>query len=188
MSDTNQSTAAGEQWSEYAEEMNRSFAEAFEQNMRMQTAFLDSWRESLAEGDLDETTADGMAGASRAYEVWMEAADAQYDLLSETLRGEDVELTEFRDVWLGAANDAFTEVMGTSAFAAATGQTIGEMLEAGDQLDATNRETLHALGFATDDDLDEVGERLIELERRQHAVERKLDHLADLIEASHEEP
>ena len=187
MSDTNQSTAAGEQWSEYAEEMNRSFVEAFEQNMRMQTAFLDSWRASLADSNLDEPTADGMQGASRAYEVWMEAADAQYELVDETLRGEDVELTEFRDVWLNAANDAFKEVMGTSAFAAATGQTVGDMLEASEQLDKTNRETLQTLGFATSEDVDEVGERLVELERRQHAVEQKLDHLVDLLEASHEE-
>ena len=187
MSDTNQSTAAGEQWSEYAEEMNRSFVEAFEQNMRMQTEFLDSWRESMADSGLDETTVDGMQGASRAYEVWMEAAEAQYELVDETLRGEDVELTEFRDVWLNAANDAFKEVMGTSAFAAATGQTVGDMLEASEQLDKTNRETLQTLGFATSEDVDEVGERLVELERRQHAVEQRLDHLVDLLEASHEE-
>ncbi|MEA1930290.1 MAG: poly(R)-hydroxyalkanoic acid synthase subunit [Euryarchaeota archaeon] len=189
MSETNQSTAAGEQWSEYAEELNRSFVEAFEQNMRMQTEFLDSWRESLADSDLDETTVDGMQGASRAYEVWMEAADAQYELVGESLRGEDVDLDEFRDVWLTAANDAFKEVMGTSAFAAATGQTVGDMLEASEQLDQLNRETLGSLGFATDGDIQEVGERLVELERRQHAVEQKLDRLVELVEeANTEEP
>jgi len=187
MSESNQSTAAGEQWSEYAEELNRSFVEAFEQNMRMQTEFLDSWRESLADSDLDETTVDGMAGASRAYEVWMEAADAQYELVNESLRGEDVDLEEFRDVWLNAANDAFKEVMGTSAFAAATGQTVGDMLEASEQLDQLNRETLGSLGFATDGDIQEVGERLVELERRQHAVEQKLDHLIEMIEEANSE-
>ena len=187
MSDSTYSAAGSDAWSEYAEELNRSFAEAFEQNMRMQTEFLDSWRESMADSGLDAETVDGMQGASRAYEVWMEAADAQYELVDETLRGEDVELTEFRDVWLNAANDAFKEVMGTSAFAAATGQTVGDMLEASEQLDKTNRETLQTLGFATSEDVDEVGERLVELERRQHAVEQKLDHLVDLLEASHEE-
>ncbi|WP_253736470.1 poly(R)-hydroxyalkanoic acid synthase subunit [Halohasta salina] len=182
MSDTNQSTAAGEQWSEYAEEMNRSFVEAFEQNMRMQSEFLDSWRESLADSGLDETTVDGMQGVSRAYEVWMEAADAQYELVDESLRGEDVVLESFRDVWLNAANDAFKEVMGTGAFAAATGQTVGDMLEASEQLDELNRETLHSFGFATDDDIAEVGERLVELERRQQAVERKLDQVLERLD------
>ena len=186
MSESNQSTAGGEQWSEYVEEMNQSFVEAFEQNMRMQTEFLDSWRESIADSGFDETTVDGMQGASRAYEVWMEAADAQYELVDETLRGEDVDLEEFRDVWLNAANNAFKEVMGTSAFAAATGQTVGEMLEASEQLDQFNQETLHSLGLATDGDIEEVGERLVELDRRQHAVEQKLDLLVELIETAND--
>ncbi|MFW5977980.1 MAG: poly(R)-hydroxyalkanoic acid synthase subunit [Halohasta sp.] len=182
MSESNQSTAAAEQWSEYTEELNRSFVEAFEQNMRMQSEFLDSWRASLADSDLDETTVDGMQGVSRAYEVWMEAAEAQYELVDESMRGEDVELESFRDVWLNAANEAFKEVMGTGAFAAATGQTVGDMLEASEQLDRMNQETLHSLGFATDGDIAEVGERLVELERRQHAVERKLDRVIDLLD------
>jgi len=187
MSESNQSTVGGEQWSEYVEEMNQSFVEAFEQNMRMQTEFLDSWRASIADSGLDETTVDGMQGASRAYEVWMEAAEAQYELVSETLRGGDVELEAFRDVWLNAANDAFKEVMGTSAFAAATGQTVGDMLEASEQFDQASQETLGSFGFATAEDVDEVGERLIELERRQHAVEQQLDHLVGMIEEANDD-
>ena len=187
MSETNQSTAAGEQWSEYTEELNQTFVEAFEQNMRMQSEFLDSWRSALDETTLEESTVDGMQGVSRAYEIWMEAAEAQYELVDESMRGEDIELESFRDLWLNAANDAFKEVMGTGAFAAATGQTVGDMLEASEQLDQVSQETLHSLGFATDDDIAEVGERLIELERRQHAVEQRLDHLVDLIEEALED-
>jgi len=182
MSDTTQSTAGSEPWSEYAEEFNRTFFEAFEQNMRMQSEFLDSWRAALNETTLDETMVDGMKGTSRAYEVWMEAAEAQYELVDEALRGEDVELESFRDVWFNAANEAFKEVMGTSAFAAATGQTVGDMLEASEQVDEMNQETLHTFGFATEGDIEEVGARLVELERRQHAVEQKLDHLIELTE------
>jgi hypothetical protein len=182
MSDTTQTTAGDEPWSEYAEELNRSFFEAFEQNMQMQSEFLDSWRESLDESELDETAVEGMVGTSRAYEVWMEAAETQYELVSESLRGEDVDLEEFRDLWLNASNEAFKEVMGTSAFAAATGQTIGDMLEASEQMDQLSQETLRSLGFATDGDIEEIGERLVELERRQHAVERKLDRLIELQE------
>ncbi len=181
MSETTQ-TATGEQWGEYVEAMNQSFVEAFEQNMRIQTEFLDSWRESLENSSLDETTVDGMAGASRAYEVWMEAADAQQELLAESLRGEDIELEAFRDLYVTAANNAFKEVMGTSAFAAATGQTVGDMLEASEQVDRMNQQTLQSVGFATESDLQEIGERLIELERRQHAVEQQLDHVIELLE------
>ena len=76
MSETTQ-TATGDQWGEYVEQLNQSFVEAFEQNMRMQTEFLDSLRDSLDDSSLDETTVDGMQGVSRAYEVWIEAADAQ---------------------------------------------------------------------------------------------------------------
>ena len=181
MSDTTQ-TAIGEQFGAYFEQWNQSFAEAFEQNMRMQTEFLDSWRESLDESSLDEQTVDGMAGMSRAYEVWMEAADAQQELITESLRGEDIELAAFRDLYLNAANDAFKEVMGTTAFAAATGQTVGEMLEASEQFDEMNREMLQSVGFATDADITEVGERLVELERRQHTLETKLDQVIEMLE------
>ena len=181
MSETTQ-TATGEQWGEYVEAMNQSFVEAFEQNMRMQTEFLESWRESLDETTLDETTVDGMQGMSRAYEVWMEAADAQQELLAESLRGEEVDIEAFRDLYLDAANEAFKEVMGTSAFAAATGQTVGDMLEASEQLDRLNQQTLESVGFATVGDIEEIGERLVELERRQHAVEGKLDQVIAMLE------
>ncbi len=181
MSDTTQ-TATGEPFGAYFEQLNQSFAEAFEQNMRMQTEFLDSWRESLDESSLDEQTVDGMAGVSRAYEVWMEAADAQQELITDSLRGEDIELETFRDLYVNAANEAFKEVMGTTAFAAATGQTVGEMLEASEQLEAMNRETLQSVGFATEADITEVGERLVELERRQHTLETKLDQVIEMLE------
>ena len=181
MSETTQ-TATGEQWGEYVEQLNQSFVEAFEQNMRMQTEFLDSLRDSLDDSSLDETTVDGMQGVSRAYEVWIEAADAQQELLTESLRGEEIDLESFRDLYLNAANEAFKEVMGTSAFAAATGQTVGEMLEASEQLDRMNQQTLQSVGFATEADIAEVGERLVELERRQYTLETKLDQVIEMLE------
>ena len=72
--------------------------------------------------------------------------------------------------------------MGTSAFAAATGQTVGDMLEASEQLDRLNQQTLESVGFATVGDIEEIGERLVELERRQHAVEQKLDQVIAMLE------
>ena len=49
-------------------------------------------------------------------------------------------------------------------------------------IDEMADETLHNLGFATKNDVQEIGERLIELERRQHAVETKLDTIIEHVE------
>jgi hypothetical protein len=38
------------------------------------------------------------------------------------------------------------------------------------------------MGFSTREDVEEVGERLVELERRQHEVEQKLDQILDHLE------
>jgi hypothetical protein len=93
---------------------------------------------------------------------------------------------DFRDIWLNAANESFKEVMGTSAFAAATGETVGDALELQQAIDAATEETLAALGFATGGDVEEVGARLVELERRQHAVEEKLDRVLAALDAEDE--
>jgi len=61
------------------------------------------------------------------------------------------------------------------------------MLEASEQVDQMSQEALHSFGFATEEDIEEVGGRLIELERRQHAVEQKLDHIIEMLEAAKEE-
>jgi hypothetical protein len=98
------------------------------------------------------------------------------------MEGEDVAPEEIRDTWLSAANDSFSEIMGTAAFANVTGQTIGEGLDMRQQLDELSQETLHDLGMATKGDVQEVGERLVELERRQHAVETKLDQVLEHLE------
>jgi membrane protease subunit (stomatin/prohibitin family) len=69
--------------------------------------------------------------------------------------------------------------MGTSAFAAGTGEMVGNLMELQGDVDDLNQDTLESLGFATRDDIDEVGERLVELERRQHEVSKKLDRLLE---------
>ena len=50
------------------------------------------------------------------------------------------------------------------------------------QADEASQETLRSLGFATEDDVVEIGDRLVELERRQHAVEQKLDRVLEHLE------
>lgn len=172
-----------EEWTEMVEEMNDAVAESVEQNMQAQAAFMESWADAVEESVPDEDVmAEGIEGYNKAYETWMEAAEQMYERTTDAAQGEDVELTEFRDIWLQSANEAFKEVMGTSAFAAANGQLIETMMDMRQQADEIGEETVSQLGMATRSDVDEVGERLVELERRQHEVESKLDRIIDLLE------
>jgi glycogen debranching enzyme len=169
-------------WNEFAEQMSEQFVQAMEQNVEAQGRFVESWFETL-DGSMDAGGADEtMEGYARAYQAWMDAATEQFERTSDSLEGEDVDVEEFRDLWLNTANEAFSEVMATPAFAAATGETVEEALEMRQQIDEAAQENLSELGFATSDDVVEVGERLVELERRQHAVEEKLDRVLEHLE------
>jgi methyl-accepting chemotaxis protein len=174
----------GEEWSAFVDDVNGAFLDALERNVEAQTQFVESWLDAVEESTdtSTETMSDGLDGYARAYRVWMNAAEQQFERTEDMLEGEDVTLDEFRDVWLNSANEAFKEVMSTSAFAAATGQTVEDAMEARQQVDEAAATTLRSLGFATTEDVDEVGERLVELERRQHAVESKLDRILDAVE------
>lgn len=174
----------GEEWSAFVDDVNDAFLDALERNVEAQTQFVESWLDAVEESTdtSTETMSDGLDGYARAYRVWMNAAEQQFERTEDLLEGEDVTVDEFRDVWLNSANEAFKEVMSTSAFAAATGQTVEDAMEARQQVDEAAATTLRSLGFATTEDVDEVGERLVELERRQHAVESKLDRVLDAVE------
>lgn len=167
-----------EQWTDYMHQMNEQFVDAMEANARAQTEFVESWSDTVEEltdgGDL----ADGIEGYAQAYSVWMDAAE---EVLEEVTSGE-ISPEEFQDLWLDAANEAFKEVMSTDAFAALTGRRVEDALELRQATDEATQKTLHELGFATEGDVRETGERLVELERRQQAVERKLDRILDHLE------
>jgi phage-related minor tail protein len=170
-------------WNDFVQQMNEEFVDALEQNMEAQAEFVESWSRTVQDATEDEQLSSGVEGYARAYEVWMEAAEQMVDRANEAVEGEEVELEQFRDVWLNSANEAFKEVMSTTAFAAATGETVEQALELQRRTDEAAETTLHALGFATEGDVQEVGERLVELERRQHEVENKLDRILDGIES-----
>ncbi|MDY6818300.1 MAG: poly(R)-hydroxyalkanoic acid synthase subunit PhaE [Halobacteriales archaeon] len=169
-------------WQENLEQMNEQFAKALEQNVEAQSKFMDAWMESIEESAERMDAESGVEGYVDAYETWMEAAQETVSQLEEAVDGEDVSYEQFRDTWLNAANQAFKDIMGTSAFAAATGQTVDEGLDMQQQLDEMTQSNLHDMGFATESDIVEVGERLIELERRQQSVERKLDRVLEHLE------
>jgi len=165
------------------EQMNEAVAESVEQNVEAQAAFMQSWADAVDSSIPEEDVfAEGIEGYNEAYETWMEAAERMVERTSDAAQGEDVEFTEFRDIWLQSANEAFKEIMSTSAFAAANSQLIESMLEMRQEADEINQETIEQFGFATRDDMDEVAERLLEVERRQHDLEQKIDRLVDAIE------
>lgn len=162
--------------------MDASFAEALQRNAEAQGEFLEAWQSAM-ETSVEETGgSDALLGYVRAYETWMEASRLLFERASDAAAGEEVPVEELRDIWLDAANDAFKDVMGTEAFAAATGQTVSQVLDFSQQAEDITSETWHAMGLASRRDVMEVGDRLIELERRQHAVEGKLDRILEQVE------
>lgn len=184
MSDATPEKDSSEKWAAMMNEMNRATLNAFEENVQMQAQFVESWMDSVeTDQSAVETMDDGLEGYARAYQTWMEAAVQMLDRTTDAVEGEDVSTDEFRDIWLKAANDAFKNVMETSAFAATTGETVSDVLAYQEAVDEAATETLHSLGFATKEDAQEIGERLVEFERRQHAVEKKLDRILDELES-----
>ncbi|WP_247001787.1 poly(R)-hydroxyalkanoic acid synthase subunit PhaE [Halosolutus gelatinilyticus] len=169
-------------WNDFVEQWNERFLDALEDNMEAQARFVESWSETVGEISEENELSDGVEGYARAYETWMNASQQMVDRTNDALEGEDVDIEEFRDIWLNTANEAFKEVMSTTAFARMTGETVGDVLELQQQADEAAEETLHTLGLPTESDIVEVGDRLVELERRQHAVEQKLDRVLEHIE------
>jgi len=170
------------EWNEMVEQMNDAVADSVEQNMEAQAAFMESWSDAFDDAIPDQdVVAEGIEGYNRAYEVWMDAAEQMVERSTDAAEGEDVDPTEYRDIWLQSANEAFKEVMSTSAFAAANGQLVEAMMEMQQEVDEVTQDTISRMGMPTRDDIDEVGERLIELERRQHDVEQKLDRILDAV-------
>jgi hypothetical protein len=159
-----------------------AYIDALEGNVEAQAEFAEAWLRSLESSGADEGTLEWARAYVRAYEVWLSAADAQLNLWRDAMEGEDVSFEDFRDVWLSAANEAFKEVMSTTAFAATTGGALDSALGLRQGFDEAAESTLHAYGFATEGDIEEIGERLLEFERRQHTVERKLDKVLDAVE------
>jgi len=170
-------------WNDFVEDMNEQFMAAMEQNMEAQASFVEQWSEAVeATSRRQPEMDDGIEGYTNAYQAWMDAADQMVDRVNDSMEGEEVDPSEFRDIWLNTANSAFKDVMETTAFAAWTGSTVQQMMEAQQQADQMAEDTLQQLGFATDEHVTEVGDRLVELERRQHAVEQKLDRVLEHVE------
>lgn len=169
-------------WWETAAAMNRQYADVLDQSMSGGNRFVDSWfdlvDETTPQEYLDETT-EAMAETQR---VWLQAAEDTADRTAGVMEGEEIAPERFRDIWLNAANRAFKNAMETTAFAALTGESVDEAMTYRREYDDAREELLHEWGLATERDAREVGDRLVELERRQHAVEERLDRILDAVE------
>ena len=164
MSDTDQIQA---EWTEMVEEMNEAVADSMEQNMEAQAAFVESWADAVEDSiPGEDEMSEGLQGYNRAYEEWVDAAEQMVERSTAATQGEDVDPAEFRDIWLKSANEAFKQVVGTSAFAAANGQLVESMMEMQSEMNEVSEDTLERMGMPTMSQMDEVGERLVELERR----------------------
>jgi len=172
-----------DEWTEMVEEMNTAVADSMEQNMKAQAAFVESWADAVEDSIPEEDElSEGFQGYNRAYEEWVDAAEQMVERSTAAAQGEDVDPAEFRDIWLKSANEAFKQVMGTSAFAAANGQLVESMMEMQQEAEELSQDAIAQMGFPTRENMDEVAERLVELERRQHAVEQKLDRILEQLE------
>ncbi|MFC7072676.1 poly(R)-hydroxyalkanoic acid synthase subunit PhaE [Halovenus rubra] len=170
-------------WGQMMEQMNEAIAESIERNVEAQTAMMESWTGAFDETGLSEDEMDdGIDGYRQAYQVWMDTAEEMVERTEDAFEGEDVKPQEFRDLWLQSANESFKEIMSTSAFASANGELVEILMEAQQEMDEVTQDNLAQFGMATRDDVVEVGERLVELERRQHAVEQKLDRILEELE------
>jgi hypothetical protein len=166
----------------FLDSMTETYMDAIDRQMDAQMAFMNSWSDSVEDSFDEDTIEEAYGGQVRAYEAWMDAAEQSFERMGSAVEGEAANPEEFRDIWLNAANKAFKEMMSTTAFAAATGQHVDDALDTRKQLEEATQDTLHGLGFATKGDVSEVGDRLVELERRQHELSTKLDRVLDALD------
>lgn len=163
-------------------QLSEEIMRGMDQYIDAQTSFLEAWEESVRTNTDDEVITSGAAGIADAYEIWLTASREWTEQLIAAAEGEELDARDVRDVWLRAANESAQALMSTTAFARVTGQQVQDSLELQQQQDEAMQAMLEAMGLPTVHTVDEVGERLVELERRQHAVEQKLDRLLEALE------
>ncbi len=163
-------------------EMNDELVSGVEQYLEAQQSFLDAWQRSIEQSTDDALVTSGVSGITDAYEIWMDASNQWMEQFAAAAEGEELDPREIRDIWLRAANDSSKALMNTEAFAKLTGESVSDSLELQRQRDEALQAMMEGMGMASSETVEEVGDRLVELERRQHAVEEKLDRLLEHLE------
>lgn len=175
-------TDRGADWWRQWLQLNEEYAATATRTLDAQSRLADAWSDSVDEATRAEHVDEWMEATVDAHELWMRAAQETIEQANDVMEGESVPPERFRDTWLNAANGAFEAFMETSAFASATGQSVEDALALKRQVDDAVETTLSDLRLPTRGGLEEIGERLVELERRQHEVESRLDEILDAIE------
>jgi len=170
-------------WLEWATAMNERFADSVDASMTAQQQFAEAWMDSIERTTGQQELDDGLASLFAAYAVWMDAAHETQEHVNDALEGEDVPVEHIRDTWMNAANQAFKSLLSTTAFSMMTGRSVDDLLELRQQTEELQASALHDLGLPTRGDIEEVGERLVELERRNHELAKTLEAVADAVES-----
>lgn len=194
MADGSDPEPMSEQWNEIVAQMNEQMVEGMEASTEAQAEFVESWVGAFESIDEEQYATEGFEGSTQAHSIWMGAAEETAEKMAAAASGEEVSPEDVRDLWLDSANEAFKDVIATDAFASMTGGTVEDLLGMRATVDENAQATLHEFGLATEGDVREVGERLVELERRQkkieqglerlESVEAKLDRVLDRLEES----
>lgn len=190
--------AATDRTTEQALHASEQAMKAYAVNMEMGRAFLETWTRSLAH--LQATTAasskpeaasaSAQAPFADATRAWVNAVtEATHRTQEAFAKGETLSPDSYAEIWSQAASQVAQEIVKDAAFAKITGEWVNEAAKSKGQAREAAEARLAELGFATTRDIEEVGTRLIEVERRLHHMQVLIeDRLVSAHEASKVQP
>lgn len=117
-----------------------------------------------------------------SFRIWTQTIDQASQMTVERAsNGEGPPVEDLVNLWTNAYADAMKPMLGSPLYAAAQGETVDAALDARKRLQEQAEHSLRSVGISTRSDLLEVGQRLIELERRQQRVENLLREIRSQI-------
>lgn len=176
-SDQTKNNGSSEAMNDYMDTM----FETFEKGMKMQQNMAENWTEAMNESFRStdpEQFSDLPDGIRESWETWMNFFENSMEMAQED-EEDQPDPQKFISMWLRTANQASKDILSTKAFSALTGLYLNKILSMKQKSDKVNERMIHNMGLPTVSDLEEVGERLLELERRQQKVEEKLDRILE---------
>ncbi|MFA5860570.1 MAG: poly(R)-hydroxyalkanoic acid synthase subunit PhaE [Candidatus Thermoplasmatota archaeon] len=195
MSDETQ--AATDRTTEQAIKASEQAMKAFATNMEMGHAFLETWTRSLAHmqanapnNKREASDASSQAPFSDATRAWVSAVTEVTRRTQEAFaKGETLSPDTYTDIWSQAASRVAQEIVKDTAFAKITGEWVNDAAKTKGQAREAAETRLAELGFATTRDIEEVGTRLIEMERRLHQMQTLIeDRVVPALDANKPQP
>ena len=167
-------------WGRAVEWQYETARATLERSLELQRTVVDNWiaaAESAAPPEAPQRAQ--LRRLEWGYDIWEETLLNALVHLDDAITEDGIDLRQLQMIWLHAMDDAFSEVMRRPAFAAETNDTLEAVLTEQRQLNHLRRDFLHASNLPTDRDIEEAGERLLNLEARQKKIEEKLDAILD---------